>query len=69
MASNTDTIKCGTCEYWTGQREPVFDRKGQPKVKIIDRIGNCEKEGSRFCGQTREQQLHCKYYSKWPELF
>ena len=69
MISKTDVIKCGTCEYWTGRREPVFDAKGNPKVRIDDTHGECQKQESRFCDQNRDQNLKCKYYSKWPELF
>lgn len=69
MISRTDIMKCGNCEYWTGQREPIFDRKGIPKNSITDKTGNCEKEGSRFCGKAREQNLKCKSFSKWTELF
>ena len=69
MASKTSTIKCGNCEYWTGKREPIFDRYDVPKNSIIDKIGNCEKEGSRFCGQSRKQGASCKCFSKWTELF
>ena len=69
MKTSTETVKCGTCQYWTGDREPVFDAKGQPKIDIRDEFGNCEKVGSRFCGQKRKKSLKCKHFSKWTELF
>lgn len=69
MVSRTDVVKCGTCEYWIGKREPVFDAKGNPKVRIDDACGECQKQESRFCDQKREQHLKCMYYSKWTELF
>ena len=69
MKTSTETVKCGNCDYWTGAREPVFDGKGQPKVDIKDAVGNCEKEGSRFCGQKRNKGAKCKCFSKWTELF
>ena len=41
MKSKTSTIKCATCEFWTGNREPVFDASGTPKIDIIDTYGDC----------------------------
>jgi len=69
MIGKTDTRKCGTCEYWTGKREPIFDKNGKPKIHIDDDTGSCEKYDSRFHEQSRRQELSCKYYSKWTELF
>ena len=69
MISKTNIVKCGTCEYWTGKREPVFDAKGSPKVRIDDFFGECQKQESRFCDQKRDQKLKCMHYSKWTELF
>lgn len=69
MKTSTETVKCGNCQYWTGAREPVFDVKGIPKVDITDDVGNCENEGSRFCGQMRKKSASCKDFSKWTELF
>ena len=69
MISKTDIKKCGNCEYWTGMREPIFDRAGIPKNNIIDRMGDCTNENSRnFCGKSREQLRSCKNFSKWTEL-
>lgn len=69
MASNTDTVKCGNCQYWTGSRNPVFAKNGTPKVDIIDTQGKSENEYSRrFCGKPRKQSLSCKHFSKWTEL-
>ena len=69
MISKTDIIKCRTCEYWTGCREPIFDAKGNPKVRIDDSRGDCQKQESRFCDQSRKQDQKCKCFSKWTELF
>ena len=34
MQSKTDRKICGTCEFWSGKREPVFDQNGNPKINI-----------------------------------
>lgn len=39
LRSKTDRIMFGTCELWTGNRTPVFDSKGNPKVDIMDNNG------------------------------
>ena len=39
MRSKTSRVICGTCQYWTGKREPVFDGNGNPKVDIFDEFG------------------------------
>lgn len=69
MKSKTTTIKCGTCEYWTGNRVPVFGKNGEPRVDIVDRNGDCLNINSRFCDKKREQNAQCKHFSKWTELF
>ena len=69
MKTSTETVKCGNCQHWTGDREPVFDARGEPKVEIKDDFGSCEKEGSRFCGQNRKKSAKCQHFSKWTELF
>lgn len=68
MLSKTDRVICGTCEYWTGSREPVFDKNGVPKIRIDDKIGECCKVGSKFTDQERKKDLKCKMYSKWTEI-
>lgn len=69
MQSNTNRLMCGTCQYWTGKRNPVFDKNGTPKVDIIDVFGECENENSkRFCGTSRDATKNCMHYSKWTEL-
>ena len=68
MRSKTDRQICGTCQYWTGKREPVFDAKGNPKIDITDEEGNCENVSSRFYDKKRMKQAKCKYYSKWTEI-
>lgn len=68
MISKTDRVICGTCQFWTGKRAPSFDKKGIPKVDIVDKIGNCENENSQMCGKERSNQLKCKHFSKWTEI-
>lgn len=68
MQSKTDRKICGTCEYWTGSREPIFDAKGMPKINIYDRYAICAKQGHRFEDQNRENKLCCGRYSKWTEI-
>ena len=68
MRSKTDRVICGTCDFWTGNRVPVFDSQGVPKVDIFDRIGQCENQNSRFVDQVRNCDKNCKNHSKWTEL-
>lgn len=68
MRSKTDRIICGTCQFWTGKREPVFDKKGTPKIDIIDEIGLCQNVNSTFLDEKRKKQLNCCRYSKWTEI-
>lgn len=68
MISKTDRIVCGTCVFWTGAREPVFDANGNPKVRIDDACGECENELSRFCGQQRNKDAKCGKFSKWTKI-
>ena len=68
MQSKTDRKMCGTCEYWSGNREPVFDKCGRPKLNIYDRKGLCNKQAHRFSDQVREYDLCCGRYSKWTEI-
>lgn len=68
MRSKTDRKICGTCEYWTGGREPVFDQNGNPKIEINSQYGNCECPRSRFHMESRKKDLNCKNYSKWTEI-
>ena len=68
MRSKTTTEKCGTCQFWTGERLPVFDSYGTPKVDIIDNVGQCENVASKFCDNPRKQTAKCKHFSKWTEL-
>lgn len=68
MQSKTDRKICGTCEYWSGNREPIFDKKGIPKINIIDIEAFCCKPNCRFTDIIRKSSLNCKMYSKWTEL-
>lgn len=68
MQSKTDRAICGTCEYWSGNREPVFDKNGKPKINIYDDVGICCKVRSRFSDEPRKNSLSCKMYSKWTEI-
>ena len=68
MRSKTDREMCGTCEYWTGKRNPVFDKNGKPKIDILDEIGSCECYVSSMEGLPRRRDLKCKCFSKWTEI-
>ncbi len=67
MRSKTSRVICGTCQYWTGKREPVFDGNGNPKIDIVDEFGLCE----HFImdeSVARRKDLKCKHFSKWTEI-
>lgn len=68
MRSKTDRKICGTCEYWIGERKPVFDAKGNPKIDIYDDKGLCQNQNSNFTDKSRKNNLNCKSYSKWTEI-
>ena len=68
MRTKNDRNICGTCQYWTGKREPVFDVRGVAKVDIFDSSGSCENINSRFCDSVRNNDLKCMHYYKWTEL-
>lgn len=68
MQSKTDRKMCGTCEYWSGNREPVFDSQGRPKVNIYDKQALCNRQGHRFADENRRRELCCGRYSKWTEI-
>lgn len=68
MQSKTDRKMCGTCEYWAGNREPVFDAHGKPKINIYDKQAVCNKQGHRFADENRRCDLVCGRYSKWTEI-
>ncbi|MDO5153917.1 MAG: hypothetical protein Q4D50_11265 [Eubacteriales bacterium] len=68
MQSKTDRVICGTCEYWTGNRCPSFDKNGVPKIDIIDKTGLCENQASRFIDQQRQNDQKCIHFSKWTEI-
>lgn len=68
MRCKTERAICGTCQYWTGAREPVFDSKGNPKVDIFDNCGNCECTQSSKYEQNRKNDGKCKCYFKWTEI-
>jgi len=59
---------CATCEYWTGNRRPVFDHNGKAKIDIWDEEGQCECPNGSMEGFTRRKDLKCKYFSKWTEI-
>ena len=68
MTSKTERKICGTCEYWCGKREPVFDKDGKPKIRIDDSLGLCMNEDSKFTDQKRKKDACCKCFSKWTEI-
>ena len=70
MRSKTDRKICGICEFWTENRELVFDKKGTPKIVISDESGLCENPNSNFTDIIREKsknaniiQNELKYYN------
>lgn len=68
MVSKTDRKICGTCEYWSGERMPIFDKNGSPKISITDSVGLCNNISSKFIDKERKKDLNCKAYSKWTEI-
>lgn len=68
MQSKPDRQMCGTCEYWTGKREPAFDRQGKPKVNIHDMHAKCSKQNHRFTDENRWRDQCCIRYCKWTEI-
>lgn len=68
MQSKTDRKMCGTCEYWSGNREPTFDRQGKPKINIFDTHAVCNKQGHRFTDENRWRDNCCGRYFKWTEI-
>ena len=68
MISKTDREICGNCEYWTGERQPIFDGHGVPKNDIKNTAGECLNPMSRFCDGKRTRDLKCRHFSKWTEL-
>ena len=68
MQSKTDRKICGTCEFWSGKREPVFDQNGNPKINIYDTNAICNKQDHRFADENRNCRLCCGRYSKWTEI-
>lgn len=68
MINKTDRKICGTCEFWAGERMPIFDKNGVPKINITDSIGICNNICSKFTDKVRKKDLNCKAYSKWSEI-
>lgn len=68
MRCKTDRKICGTCEYWTGERNPVFSSKGVPKIDVCDNTGICQNVHSRFTDKERKKDSCCIHYSKWTEI-
>lgn len=68
MRCNTTRQICGTCEHWTGARSPIFDKKGNPKIDIVDKTGICLNSVSKFVDMQRSNNLCCKHFSKWTEI-
>ena len=68
MQSKTDRKICGTCEYWAGNREPIFDHHGKPKVNILDKTAPCNKQDYKFADKIRDCENSCCRYSKWTEI-
>ena len=68
MKRGLDRKLCATCEFWTGNRDATFDAKGNPKLDVFDKDGNCENINSRFFDQIRNLDKNCCCFSKWTEL-
>ncbi len=68
MSSKTSRVMCGTCNYWTGAREPIMTADNIERVEIIDKTGICENGNWRFQGEIRKYDSRCCKYSKWTEL-
>lgn len=68
MISKTERKICGTCEFWTGKREPTFDKNSTPKINIIDKEGLCMNSNSRQYDKVRRNDLNCNCFSKWTEI-
>lgn len=64
----TERIMCGTCEYWTGKREPSFNGKGEPQLTIIDEYGDCQFVNCSHIDQKRQYKNSCVCHSKWTEI-
>ncbi len=68
MQSKTDRKICGTCEYWAGNRELIFDQHSKLKINIYDKHAPCNKQDYRFANEERDCQKSCGRYSKWSEI-
>lgn len=68
MRSKTDRKICGTCEFWTGKRSPIFDKNGNPKIDIFDNYGDCQNQNSKFTDIVRKNTASCIRFSKWTEI-
>ena len=66
--SKTSVVKCGTCEYWTGERTPAFGKNSEAIVIIQDEYGECQCEYCAHTGAKRKESNRCKSHSKWTEL-
>ena len=68
MIGKTDRKMCGTCEFWIGERNPVFDKNSIPKIFIKDKIGICQNVNCKFIDKKRKYDSSCVKYSKWTEI-
>lgn len=68
MQSKTERKICGTCEYWSDERELVFEQFGRPKINIYDNQSVCNRQDHRFADENRRYDLCCARYSKWTEI-
>lgn len=60
MESKIERIMCGTCLYWSGDRECIYGKK--TKVVLFDEKGKCECVSSSKFGDIRKRELKCKEY-------
>ena len=68
MRSKTNVKKCGTCDFWIGEREFVYDSKSVLKIDIFNERGLCNNVHSNFTDKVRSQGAKCIKYSKWTEI-
>lgn len=62
------TEKCGTCNFWIGERNLEVNSQGNQIVKISKESGSCRKNDGHFFGATRDCDRRCMLYMKWENI-
>lgn len=57
--------KCGTCEYWIGERTITQNGVGNDIVTTTMKKYGCRCANSRFYGANRKCDMKCQYYKAW----